>query len=111
MVWLSTLVFLLPSVLIGAVTPMIVKLALISLDETGRVVGRIRSAAELGAIVGVFLTGFVLISAFGVRSIVACVALTLALLAILSSPVWTVAAVRRGRVSDSDEIAAFFPSG
>jgi MFS family permease len=99
-VWLSTLVFLLPSVLIGAVTPMIVKLSLSSLDMTGRVVGRIRSAAELGAIVGVFLTGFVLISAFGVRSIVAFVAITLAVLAILSNPVWTAAALRRGRLSE-----------
>ena len=40
--WLSTLVFFLPSVLLGTVTPMIVKLALSSLEETGRVVGRIR---------------------------------------------------------------------
>lgn len=95
-VWLTTLVFLLPSVLIGAVTPMIVKLSLLSLDETGRVVGRIRSAAELGAIVGVFLTGFVLISAFGVRSIIVCVAIALAVLGILASPAWTMAALRRG---------------
>ena len=94
-VWLTTVVFFLPSVLIGAVTPMIVKLSLLSLEETGRVVGRIRSAAELGAIVGVFLTGFVLISAFGVRSIVLCVSLSLVVLAILSNPVWSALALRR----------------
>ena len=79
-VWLSTLVFFLPSVLIGTITPMIIKLALSSLEVTGRVVGRIRAAAELGAIAGVFLTGFVLIEAFGTRSIVAAVAITLAVL-------------------------------
>jgi predicted MFS family arabinose efflux permease len=90
--WLSTLVFLVPSVLIGAVTPMIVKLSLSSLDETGRVVGRIRSAAELGGILGVFLTGFVLIEAFGARSIVAWVAITLALLGVLCNPLWGAAA-------------------
>src|SRR5712691_11184860 len=78
--WLATAVFFLPSMLLGTVTPMIVKLALSSLDATGRVVGRIRGAAELGAIVGVFLTGYVLISAFGTRSIVVCVTLTLLVL-------------------------------
>jgi MFS family permease len=94
--WLTTLVFFLPSVLLGTVTPMIVKLALSSLDETGRVVGRIRGAAELGAIVGVFLTGYVLISAFGTRSIVVCVTITLFLLAVFSNPVWIAVRGRAG---------------
>ena len=90
-VWLATIIFFLPSVLIGMVTPMIIKLSLNSLDATGRVVGRIRAAAEVGAIVGVFLTGFILIDAFGTRTIVVTVALTLGALAILSSPLWLVA--------------------
>jgi MFS family permease len=93
-VWLSTLVFFLPSLLIGMVTPMIIKLALNSLDVTGRVVGRIRAAAELGAIAGVFLTGFVLIEAFGTRSIVAAVAITLAVLGVAGNPAWGVALER-----------------
>jgi MFS family permease len=104
-VWLATLVFFLPAVLIGMVTPMIVKLSLSSLDVTGRVVGRIRAAAELGAIVGVFLTGFVLIGAFGTRSIVAAVAITLAVLAILSNPLWGVV-LGRGRARASAEQSA-----
>jgi MFS family permease len=87
-VWLTTIVFFLPSVLIGMITPMIVKLSLSSLEVTGRVVGRIRAAAELGAILGVFLTGFVLIEAFGTRSIVGAVAITLVVLGILSNPLW-----------------------
>jgi len=89
-VWLTTIVFFLPSVLIGTITPMIVKLALQSLEVTGRVVGRIRAAAELGAIAGVFLTGFVLIEAFGTRSIVAAVSITLLLLGVLANPIWMV---------------------
>jgi MFS family permease len=88
--WLSTIVFFLPSLLIGTVTPMIIKLALHSLEETGHVVGRIRAAAELGAILGVFLTGFVLVEAFGTRTIVATVAVALGVLAVLSSPLWAV---------------------
>ena len=42
------------------------------------------------------LTGFVLISAFGTRSIVAAVAITLAVLGILSNPVWAAALGRSG---------------
>src|SRR4029453_14798670 len=53
---------------------------------TGRVVGRIQAAGSIGSIVGAFLTGFVLISVLGVRTIIAGVAVTLGLLAILSSP-------------------------
>jgi predicted membrane-bound spermidine synthase len=86
--WLTALLFFLPSVLLGTLTPMIVKLSLSSLDATGRVVGRIQAAATLGSIVGVFATGFLLISTFGTRPVVAGVALALLVLAILSNPFW-----------------------
>jgi predicted membrane-bound spermidine synthase len=86
--WLATLLLFLPSVLLGMVTPMIVKLELSSLDVTGRVVGRIQAAATLGSIFGVFLTGFLLISAFGTRAIVADIAIVLLVLAVASNPPW-----------------------
>jgi hypothetical protein len=86
--WLSTILFFGPSVLLGTITPMIVKLSLGSLDETGHVVGRIQAAATLGSIVGVFMTGFLLISAFGTRAIVADVTVLLLGLAIASNPPW-----------------------
>ena len=54
MLWLTALLFFLPSVLLGTITPMIVKLSLSSLEVTGRVVGRIQAAATLGSILGVF---------------------------------------------------------
>jgi spermidine synthase len=86
--WLAAIMFFLPSLVLGMVTPMIVKLSLSSLGETGRVVGRIQAAASLGAIVGVFLTGFWLISAFGTRAIVADVTVALLILAVASNPFW-----------------------
>ncbi len=86
--WLATLLLFLPAVLLGSITPMIVKLSLNSLDETGRVVGRIQAAASLGSIVGVFLTGFLLISAFGTRAIVADVTVALLVLAVVSNSFW-----------------------
>jgi hypothetical protein len=61
-------------------------------------------AAELGGILGVFLTGFVLIEAFGTRSIIAWVAITLALLGVLCNPLWTV--VLDGRKSETPEAEA-----
>jgi spermidine synthase len=97
--WLSTLLLLLPSVLLGTVTPMIVKLSLDSLDATGRVVGRIQAAASLGAIVGVFLTGFLLVSAFGTRAIVADVAIALLILAVASNPPWVEVSPQRSRAA------------
>ena len=87
--WITGLMFFIPSILLGTPTPMIVKLSLSSLDSTGRVVGRIQAAATAGSIAGVFLTGFALISWFGTRAIVAGVVVLLLLLAALSHPYLT----------------------
>ena len=86
--WLALLLLLLPSILLGTITPMLVKLTLDSLDSTGRVVGRIQAAASLGAILGVFLTGFLLVSTFGTRAIVADLAFALLVLAVAANPLW-----------------------
>ncbi|KQP84098.1 fused MFS/spermidine synthase [Aeromicrobium sp. Leaf291] len=51
-----------PGALLSAVTPMVTKLLLRTLDETGTVVGRLSGIGTVGAIVGTVLTGFVLIS-------------------------------------------------
>jgi predicted membrane-bound spermidine synthase len=93
--WLTMLLFFVPSTLLGTMTPMLIKLSLRSLGATGRVVGRIQAAATVGSIVGTFITGFFLISWFGTRAIVAGVCGALLVLAILSNPVWT----RRSRVN------------
>ena len=86
--WLNVLLFFVPSTILGAATPVLTRISLHAVEEGGRVVGRIQAAASAGSIVGTFLTGFVLISAFGTRRIVAGVALTLLLLAIAARPPW-----------------------
>ena len=48
--------------LLSAVPPAVVKLQLRGLDETGRVVGRLSAVGTIGALAGVFLTGFVLLA-------------------------------------------------
>src|SRR6266516_1187661 len=69
--------------------------------QGGRVVGSIQAAAALGSIAGAFLAGFVLISAFGTRRIVAGVAVTL--------PVLVVAARPRGFAAGSSSSAPSWP--
>jgi predicted membrane-bound spermidine synthase len=104
--WLTVLLFFLPAVLLGTVTPMIVKLSLNSLDETGRVVGRIQAAASLGSIVGVFLSGFFLISAFGTRPLVADITVALVLLAVAVNPFWVERSARASRAAATVGAAA-----
>ncbi|MGK2948520.1 MAG: fused MFS/spermidine synthase [Acidimicrobiales bacterium] len=53
--------FLAPAVALSAVTPLVVKLQLRHLGETGAVVGRLSALGTVGAIAGTFLAGFVLI--------------------------------------------------
>jgi MFS family permease len=86
--WLNVLLFLVPSTILAASTPVLTRLSLHAVEQGGRVVGRIQAAASLGSIVGTFLTGFLLISSFGTRRIVAGVAVTLLVLAIASRPPW-----------------------
>jgi spermidine synthase len=73
-------VFLLPSTVLGTISPIVVKLTLVDLSQTGDVVGKIYAAAAVGSIGGTFATGFILISAFGTRQLVWGVALGLLLI-------------------------------
>jgi spermidine synthase len=75
--------FFLPSVILGTISPIVVKLAIRDLSQTGRTVGRIYAAGSVGSIVGTFATGFFLISWFGTHTIVWAVSVLLLLLGLL----------------------------
>lgn len=60
---------LVPGALLSAVTPMVTKLRLSRLAETGTVVGQLSGVGTVGAIAGTVLTGFVLISRLPVTAI------------------------------------------
>ncbi len=66
----ATLGFFAPAVVLSAIPPVVVKIRLASLDETGTVVGSYSAVGTAGAIVGTFVTGFVLLVAFPTRPIV-----------------------------------------
>ncbi len=69
--------FFVPCIILGMISPIVVKLAVRDLAKTGRTVGRIYGAGSLGSIVGTFATGFLLISWFGTHVVVWSVALIL----------------------------------
>ncbi|MEJ5198844.1 MAG: fused MFS/spermidine synthase [Anaerolineae bacterium] len=77
----TSALFFIPSMVLGGVSPIVVKLAVRDLAKTGSTVGRISAAGTVGSIVGTFATGFVLISAFGTHVIVWGVAIVLLLMA------------------------------
>lgn len=87
--WVTAVLFLLPSTILGVPTPLLTRMSLEAIDHTGRVVGRIQAAATAGSIVGTFATGFFLISWFGTRAIVCGVAAVLLILALaIRSPLF-----------------------
>lgn len=65
----AALTIFVPGAALSAVTPMVTKLRLTSLDETGTVVGRLSGIGTTGAIAGTVLTGLVLITHVPVSAI------------------------------------------
>jgi spermidine synthase len=78
---ITTIIFFVPSCLLGMISPVVVKLTLSNLEKTGNVVGKIYAFSTLGSILGTFATGFYLISWMGTRSIL----LTMGIILILSA--------------------------
>ena len=81
-------VFFLPSVFMGTITPVVVRLALEDLSRSGGVVGRIYALSTVGAIAGTFATGFFLVSFFGTRTVILLVAVILLLVAVIFGNLW-----------------------
>ncbi len=84
----ATALFFLPSVLLGTISPYAVRLSARSVEGVGNVAGVLYALSTLGSIAGTLLAAFVLISAFGVRTIVHILGVTEAALAVLGF-VWS----------------------
>ena len=78
-----SLVFLLPSVLLGTISPVVAKMALDQGLATGRTVGTIYAWGAAGSIAGTFAAGFYLIATMGTIAIIWMVGGVLLLMAIL----------------------------
>ena len=85
---LALSLFLAPSLLLGMVSPIVIKLNIRDIADAGKSVGLIYGASTVGSIVGVFLAGYVLIPTIGSRGSVFLFALILCSLGILYDKTW-----------------------
>lgn len=82
-VLLSTALFLLPSLFVGIVSPIITKIAVDAMpDHHGRVIGRMYALGTMGSIAGTLAAGYVFISWIGSTGTVIAVSVTYAVLAL-----------------------------
>ena len=99
-VLLTITLFLIPAIILGMVSPVVIKLRLSDLTETGNVVGKIYAVSTAGSILGTFLTGFVLVQLLGTRLVILIVSLILIAMAIIvRQPVARLEAERGSRDS------------
>ena len=96
--FLSSVMFLIPGILLGAVSPYSVKLlSVLRADHAvGRSAGLISMMGALGSFVGTFATGFYLLSNFDIRHIIVTSGIALCLLAL---PFWFNGGSRKAAVS------------
>ena len=80
--FLAFAAFFLPAVVLSAVTPMVVKLQLHDLQRTGGVVGRLSGISTFGALVGTFVTGFLLVATTPTRTVIYAIGGTLMVIGI-----------------------------
>jgi spermidine synthase len=105
----TVIVFLLPALALGTVSPVTAKMALLRGRGVGATIGTIYAWGAVGSILGTFLTGFWLIAALGARGVVIAVAGGLALIAFVLGPwrilhaVWVVALVLMFWLSQTTE--------
>ena len=74
---LAVSAFVLPTAVLSAISPMVAKMRIATTAEAGTVVGSVSAAGTAGALVGTFVTGFVLVAAWPTRPIVITVGLAL----------------------------------
>jgi len=79
----SIFLFFIPSFLLGMITPYALRLALVEINEAGKIAGSLYAYSTLGSIAGTFLAGFVLIPLWGSFNSLACVAIVLGILSLI----------------------------
>ena len=89
--WVVTLVFFLPSMTLGTVSPVVAKLAVERVrasKRTGSAIGQVYAWGMVGSILGTFLTGFFLINFLGTKAVILLIATVLGLGATMLGSIW-----------------------
>lgn len=81
----TALLFFVPSVLIGALSPVAVKLVNLGGADAGRASGNVSALGAMGSILGTFAAGFVLLPFFGTKAVLAGVAVALAAIGVVGA--------------------------
>jgi MFS family permease len=87
----TAVVFLIPSITMGTVSPVVAKLAIDRVQRTkrtGTAIGQVYAWGMVGSIVGTFLTGFILINWLGTKGVLLLIAVTMALAATSLGSIW-----------------------
>ena len=82
----SSLLFAPQSILLGMVSPYAARLSLVSINSSGKTMGRLYALSTIGSISGTFLAGFLLIPLLGTQKIIALCSLILFLISLLTFP-------------------------
>ncbi len=85
----ALLLFFPPALFLGAVSPALLKRALVATDVVGRTAGKLSALWSAGSIVGTFLTGFVFVEYLGTMTILFIMALVLVGCAAAILPRWS----------------------
>jgi spermidine synthase len=79
-------VFMLPSLVLGTISPAMAKMALERSTSVGTTIGSVYAWATIGSILGTLATGFYLIAALGAQGVVILIAFGLALIGMAMGP-------------------------
>lgn len=106
-------IFVLPSLVLGTISPAMAKIALSRSDAVGTTIGSVYAWATVGSIVGTLATGFFLIATLGAQGVVLVIALGLALVGVFLGPhrwlhvIWTVLVLTALLVAKSPNASAY----
>lgn len=84
----SLVLFAIPSILLGMVSPFAVRIKMKSLEKSGSTVGNLYAISTVGSIVGVFLAGFFLIPTLKITKILMLLAIVLISVSMLLNGVY-----------------------
>jgi len=94
----SVLLFFVPAVLLGMVSPFAVRLQARSVATVGNVAGRLYALSTLGSIAGTLLATFWMIPSFGTSNLTRGLGITLIVVSMLAIVPWVMRRARTGRV-------------